>query len=933
MSRLSLIFFMLVFLLLNPCTHTCCSSTWCPQDYIKQRNKQFEQRSNKFWEFDGQSKTWVELKLPFDVVSCVNDDCTKVGSLEKMIKIKKKTETEIGESFKKMNSGKDSTVSLPLRKRVSLVKMSEASIWVTGVSGSIYERFWNGLQWVIAPHDLPLSAGFAIASFIVNQTILALSDAGNLYQMQLGENSQPVWVDFRPVIDYDRLKETEEDTATKLRYGVISHDRERIYFCTRSGLLLELCGIQPPSWINHGKPPGANVAAIADVGTVKPDIIFTVSSTGDLYEYDISSKPMWKKHIWIEGSTDDTSLMPSLGFTVHGIYGAQSTSLFLLTKGGKLIERRLHQRKWKWVVHGSPKHQFLTSITPVSQDELMEKSHSLFLTTETGFVFEYQIPKHPGPGAADNKQISENWVNHMHPPHAKAAKGVAGLEFQVGRLIFPLDDGRLGELHFPGIGGEESGPYLGYIRRKPTIKHIWSILDAPETEGWNADYCTESRGPSNCIIGLKDEADDTDATRSVIRRRKGNRAQHNYLSFVEARASLNLVTEDHNIQDQWVNTNFRLRVMFRGLSFFLISDGGLLFEYLSAENMWFWMRHEHSKAMKGVLGNYNGSLFLVDEQKNLLIRERSSTELQWINCTAMKRGRHVIGGPPWDVVPGKNLKVTAEDALFLVSKSGRLLQLTVALRKFKWKDCRYPQTTKIASIVDQEVLRGNIVFVVGRNSRLYQYNKVTELWHEHYQSQHLVLSRAPGTAMRPSSSLLTGSLFILSEDGKLIEYHWSSTDGWNWIEHGTPGISVVLVGSPGPSFLGNQLFLVGSDGRVYLRYLESDQSMWKWKDYSFPYITGQTIKKSGKEDPNINEDFSRSSQKIKEDLHGVNRNCDPKIAATRPIPFAEDSVIFELRDGRLGEMKLNEDGEWAWSRIIGTPTSLCIENYWTAMAS
>lgn len=266
---------MLVFLLLNPCTHTCCSSTWCPQDYIKQRNKQFEQRSNKFWEFDGQSKTWVELKLPFDVVSCVNDDCTKVGSLEKMIK-KKKTETEIGESFKKMNSGKDSTVSLPLRKRVSLVKMSEASIWVTGVSGSIYERFWNGLQWVIAPHDLPVSAGFAIASFIVNQTILALSDAGNLYQMQLGENSQPVWVDFRPVIDYDRLKETDQDTATKLRYGVISHDRERIYFCTRSGLLLELCGIQPPSWINHGKPPGANVAAIADVGTVKPDIIFTV---------------------------------------------------------------------------------------------------------------------------------------------------------------------------------------------------------------------------------------------------------------------------------------------------------------------------------------------------------------------------------------------------------------------------------------------------------------------------------------------------------------------------------------------------------------------------------------------------------------------------------------------------------------------------------
>lgn len=72
---------------------------------------------------------------------------------------------------------------LPLRKRISLTKMSDESIWVTGESGSIYERFWNGVQWVIAPHDLPVFAGHAISIFIVNQTILALSEAGILYQV------------------------------------------------------------------------------------------------------------------------------------------------------------------------------------------------------------------------------------------------------------------------------------------------------------------------------------------------------------------------------------------------------------------------------------------------------------------------------------------------------------------------------------------------------------------------------------------------------------------------------------------------------------------------------------------------------------------------------------------------------------------------------
>ncbi|KAG5632339.1 hypothetical protein H5410_004056, partial [Solanum commersonii] len=97
----------------------------------------------------------------------------------------------------------------------------------------------------------------------------------------------------------------------------------------------------------------------------------------------------------------------------------------------------------------------------------------------------------------------------------------------------------------------------------------------------------------------------------------------------------------------------------------------------------------------------------------------------------------------------------------------------VALRKFKWKDCRYPTSTKIASIADQELLRENVVFVIRRNRRLYQYNKVTELWHEHYQSQHLVLSRSLVTAMRLSSLSLQGSLFMLSADGGLVEYNWN----------------------------------------------------------------------------------------------------------------------------------------------------------------
>lgn len=64
---------------------------------------------------------------------------------------------------------------------------------------------------------------------------------------------------------------------------------------------------------------------------------------------------------------------------------------------GTLVERKLHQRKWKWVVHGRPQDQNLTCITPALQDESSETSStSLFFTTSLGSVFEYRIPKQLG---------------------------------------------------------------------------------------------------------------------------------------------------------------------------------------------------------------------------------------------------------------------------------------------------------------------------------------------------------------------------------------------------------------------------------------------------------------------------------------------------------------------------------------------------------
>lgn len=276
-------------------------------------------------------------------------------------------------------------------------------------------------------------------------------------------------------------------------------------------------------------------------------------------------------------------------------------------------------------------------------------------------------------GGTHGNKIEGQWINHKFPGQAKVARGVPGVEIQIGRLIFPLDDGRLGELHFPGIGGDDSGPaHISSIRRKASNKYKWSILDAPETEGWNAEYCTEERGLANCILGINNVVDNSET--NMLRRRKGDE-QENYVSLSNQESD---GIENHNFLTRSIYLNFRMRVLHADRSLFLVTESGITFEYLYTDNVWLWLRHEHTTAMRGLLGSYNGSLFLVDVNGYLLIRERNGDELSWINCTAMKKGRQVASGPPWDGIPGRSRRVTVEDAIFFVNKKGRLIQFTVS---------------------------------------------------------------------------------------------------------------------------------------------------------------------------------------------------------------------------------------------------------------
>lgn len=234
------------------CTVVGCASC-CPYQFFQQSNRRFEQKTDRFWKFSEEADRWVEVQLPCDLISGGDSECGKVKNRRE-----ESLDQEHGfDDKKKRLDRKDGKIGvlgpfdvvlMPLRKRISLTKMSETSVWVTGESGSIYERFWNGLEWVFAPHDLPISAGRAVAVFIINQMILALSESGNLYQMhlQLGETSQPVWVEFSATLNQIKDNDQEKNSLILMKSGVVSDDGQRGYFCTKNGTLVEIDVAESP---------------------------------------------------------------------------------------------------------------------------------------------------------------------------------------------------------------------------------------------------------------------------------------------------------------------------------------------------------------------------------------------------------------------------------------------------------------------------------------------------------------------------------------------------------------------------------------------------------------------------------------------------------------------------------------------------------------
>ncbi|KAJ7535122.1 hypothetical protein O6H91_12G019000 [Diphasiastrum complanatum] len=734
-----------------------------------------------------------------------------------------------------------------------------------------------------------------------------------------------------------------------------SPDTSSLHFPTTDGLLFELVSIHPTKWLNHGQPRGGDVAAVVNVGTLRPGAVFTVSSKGDLYEYDPKAKPAWRKHIREGSSIESFPLEAATGVTLHDLAGPSSTSLFLMTKDGFLVERRLAQSKWRWLFHSSLENVRLTSIGPSFIDPNTGNT-SVFCTTRNGTVYEYRLPYALGNAKyGSNSLESGTWIDYKQPADVPVMSSVVGASLGHGRFFFALEDGRIGELHLPGQGGPGVGPItrIPAGKRQPT-SYTWSIFESPETEGGNAEYCNADHGPRNCLEGVKhatyyDESKVVSNGKSSQWKRPSGRGRARKSTYVtsseaEETSSQSVISGSPSPVNQSLSDLFQFRTLQCNRSLFLVGGDGIVTEKFLDGDTWMWLKHEFATPIQGLVAIYNNSIYAVDSEGSLFILESIDNQLQWLNCTALEGGTTVLSGRPWDGVLGDLRVTTLDDALVFVSQSGQLFEFKVALRTFTWRNCGHPPGTKVAAILDQEVLRHRVVYVAGMDGKLYHFNRVTFLWHANKQPSDILLSTIPGVVLRPNFQTTAGSLFLRAEDGSLVEYHWDNAEGWLWTKHGFPKEGVVLATAPGPSLVGSWIFMVVSDGRVFGRHWDGNKWVWIDCGYPSPDILLQEIGGSSIVPESLIGDSAKQDWKpfpLKENSGFPNFDvylsftgeCNTMMAPVRPVAYASDTATFLLVDGRLAELKQIDEGTWGWTSIIETPTSSCQSTYWAAPES
>ena len=800
--------------------------------------------------------------------------------------------------------------------------------WVVGRSGAVFERFFNGKNWVYIPHVLPEGVS-ALHVSVVDRSVVVHTASGGVLRRSVGPDRRLQWlmVALPPEMRVATLLSADSWRGTERSLWTISvmGDLWEMHSCNGS-------------WQQYHHPRGDPLVALADVHSLRDGSVFAVAAGGMLWE--LVRGTTWRQHALPPAGQEGLSrgFAPLAGVSLP-LRGGSSTLLLLAADGSGLMERRWDPsgRAFSWQFHPAPAWLQPSAVLtgplsvfflPSGPGAATELVPVVLVVAADGTVLEFAArgrAAEPGviESAESTSQLDWRWARMTTPEDTQIATASA-VTLEPGRLLFLAADGRLAEYEPEGFG-PAGAPRPG--RPPSPTQGRWSIHEVPETEGGNAGYCALEAGPYNCMTGvvssvrLRTEAlagvgMDVITATAVVPAAKGSRGR----PLVPVAPWLS-------------GAGMQLRLMLPH-SLFVLGPGGMMHERFFNGHAAVWVAHDQPRRLVAVAAVFNFSVIVLDDAGVLHIRERHGDSLRWRRLSAAPgRGSGIdgdesgaaavplVGVPPWDQCcahPQWGVR-KANPWLHFLGADGALKELAMLPSgRTAWRDTG-PVPGGAGggdvrpTIADSHVLRARCTFVVGVDGVLYQYNQVTGTWTMHALPSSMGPLAPAAGAVHRSLDTPAGSLFLRARSGALLERRWellgpgSSEGFWRWVDHGRPpledsdGTPPVLggpVGPVGPTLVDGSVFLVTEQGCVVQR-AHLGTGMWAWLQHDFP----------GK---------SLSHGPLREALRAA------RVGSGVTIDTAESVVAFPLVGGLLGLLRAGEaprggDAQlWTWA-VVDVP--------------
>lgn len=307
--------------------------------------------------------------------------------------------------------------------------MQDTRLFTSRLDGAfpdLYERRWDGDEWVWVDHGRP---GRAIrgtpGAAMLGSKLFVTDEDGTLWERtRLAGTDDWVWSSHgRP--DNRRIVSGPGAAMLDRKFFVVGDD----------GRLWERdwrADLGRWAWNDHGRTPGGSVGTAPGAAMMNGKL-FVGGTDGHLWER-VWTGAQW---VWVDhGSPPGTRVSTAPGAAM------MDRKLFVGTADGRLFERYWNGTQWVWVDHGRP-----PGTTVATTPGAAMQARRLFVGADDGRLFER---------AWDGTRW--NWIDHGAPAGRRVvtAPGAAMMD---GKLFVGAEDGHLYERAWSGTawGWEDHG--------------------------------------------------------------------------------------------------------------------------------------------------------------------------------------------------------------------------------------------------------------------------------------------------------------------------------------------------------------------------------------------------------------------------------------------------------------------------------------------